>query len=140
MAPYFVYILDWPVHAVRKIEGAGTDACLATERGKLSKHGPFLGELHADGLDYRPVVWSCWGRPSTEARVAVRTLASAAARWRSLGDPRVLERHVCGIISSFIWRRAASMVHACVGWHAREDIRELLVPPSADDCESASAA
>ena len=114
-------------------EGAGSDACAATVKHKLAKYGPILRELDAEGFDYRPLVWTCWGRPDPEARVAVRTLACAAARRRGLGDPRVLERHASAIVGCFIWRRAAAMVHACVGWHAATDVQELLAPLEGSD-------
>ena len=106
--------------------GAGPDPCAATCARKVSKYSSILGELQEEGIDYRPLVWSCWGRPGGDAQQAVRTIAAAAARRRGLGNPVVLERHIRSLIGAQIWRRAANMVLAClpdastvVGCHQR---------------------
>ena len=43
--------------------GSGTDACAAMHAEKLGRYAAMLPELEAEGVVYRPVVWSCWGRP-----------------------------------------------------------------------------
>ena len=107
-------------------EGAGVDACQAAVEGKLKKYGGVLEELQEEGIRYLPTVWSCWGRPDSQATEVVRVLAAAAARRRGLGDPKFLERRTHAVIGTQIWRRAACMVHACLGRSAIEDVAALL--------------
>ena len=107
-------------------EGAGTDPCVATERTKLGKYSGILQELQDEGIQYRPLVWTCWGRPSGEAAAAVRTMAAAAARRRGLGDPSVLEARASAFIGVSIWRRAACMVLACIPYAPREVVDAAL--------------
>ena len=107
-------------------EGACADPCASTSARKMNKYGPFLDELKEAGIDYRPLVWSCWGRPGGDAQQAVRSIAAAAARRRGLGDPAPLERHIRGVISSQIWRRAACMVLACLPNAPAEEVRQLV--------------
>ena len=38
---------------------------------KLQDYGPYLAELAKDGVDYRPLVWTTWGRPHADAAAAV---------------------------------------------------------------------
>ena len=42
---------------------AGDDACVAMHEAKHGTYADVLGELADEGIDYRPLVWSCWGRP-----------------------------------------------------------------------------
>ena len=107
-------------------EGAGHDACFAMSSRKTEKYGSVLRELQEEGIDYKPVVWTCWGRPGGPAQAAVRELASAAARRRGIADPRILEKHLNAIIGCFIWKRAACMVLACLGRGAKEDSLEAF--------------
>ena len=118
--------------------GAGTDACVATTNKKMDKYKHVLHELHEEGLEYTPVVWSCWGRPGSAASSTVRQLACSAARRRGIADPSILERHVNAIIGCFIWKRVASMALACLGRRTREDVASLLQPSEdldSSDCD-----
>ena len=108
--------------------GAAADPCAATAARKVDKYGHVLEELREEGIDYRPLVWTCWGRPSGDAQQAMRTIAAAAARRRGLGDPAPLERHLRGSVGAQIWRRAACMVHACLPDAATEDVSRLIRP------------
>ena len=107
-------------------EGAGADACQAAADGKMKKYGEVLAELREEGIRYMPTVWSCWGRPDTQSVEAVRVLAGAAARRRGLGDPTTLVRRAHAVVGTQIWRRAACMVHACLGRTPVEDVDALL--------------
>ena len=111
---------------------------MAATKHKLEKYGPFLDELHSEGVDYAPVVWTCWGRPGTAATSAVRSLACAAARRHGIADPAVLENRANAIIGCFIWKRAASMALACLGHRVRADVQQLLLPEHDSDSEGES--
>ena len=106
--------------------GAGLDACAAASDRKYGKYQEYLAELREEGLEYLPVVWSCWGRPGSAASTTVRALACAAARRRGIPDPAVLEQHLNAIVGCFVWKRAACMALACLGRPAREDVAALL--------------
>ena len=106
--------------------GAGTDVCIAAEVGKAGKYAAVLEELRAEGYDYRPMVWTSWGRAGLGAQAIVRSLAAVAARRRGLADPRPLELRARALISAQVWRRAAAMVLACLQRAASADAEELL--------------
>ena len=38
---------------------------------ELNTHEEVLGELADEGIDYWPLVWSCWGRPHVDASAAI---------------------------------------------------------------------
>ena len=113
--------------------GAGTDACAAAEVRKRGKYQDVLVELREEGYDYRPLVWTCWGRPSLEAQAVVRSLASVAARRRGLADPKPLEMRARALIGARIWRRAAAMALACLRRTVAGDAEELLPADGWDD-------
>ena len=72
-------------------EGAGADACVSAAARKREHYSAVLEELEDEGVTYKPLVWTCWGRPSPDAQAALRALASVAARRLGLADPRALE-------------------------------------------------
>ena len=41
--------------------GSGVDASAAMHSEKLDRYREVLGELADEGIEYRPLVWSCWG-------------------------------------------------------------------------------
>ena len=106
--------------------GATDDPCVAAASRKVDKYRDVLEEMRDEGIGYRPLVWSCWGRPSSDAAQAVRSIAAAASRRRGLGDPAQLERHLCGVIGAQIWRRAACMVLACLPETPAVDVQRLV--------------
>ena len=92
---------------------AGDDACVSMVQKKMHDYGAYLDELAEDGIAYKPVVWTCWGRPHVDAVGAVRSMAQAAARRHGALRPRDLERRAGAAIGVQIWKRAARMVDAC---------------------------
>ena len=100
------------------------------------KYGEVLAELQEEGIRYLPTVWSCWGRPDTHSVEVVRVLAAAAARRRGLGDPAPLARRTHAVIGTQIWRRAACMVHACLGRTPAEDVDELMPLGPVDEVDT----
>ena len=116
--------------------GAGADACAAAIKRKRDKYSNILLELQREGYDYKPLVWSCWGRPDADASIALRTMASAAARRKGFAGSAQLEKRARALIGAHIWRRAARMVLACLRIGSSEDVAELL-PADADADSSA---
>ena len=106
--------------------GAGSDPCVASVAKKMRKYSSVLDELVEAGLDYRPVTWSCWGRPDAATSAVVRSMAVAAARRRGLASPAALACRTNALIGAQIWRRAAAMVLACQGASVPGDIDALL--------------
>ena len=106
--------------------GAGGGACAAAAVRRRDHYAAVLDELHEEGYDYRPLVWTCWGRPSPEAAGTLRTLAQVAARRKGLAEPAALEGRARALIGAHIWRRAAAMVLACMDRCRQEDVAELL--------------
>ena len=61
---------------------AGDDC---TESMRVRKRGVFsfhLEALGAEGVEYRPLVWSCWGREHPDTTAVLTSLARRAARRR----------------------------------------------------------
>ena len=113
--------------------GAGSDACAAAIRRKSGRYSVIIGELEEEGYDYRPLVWSCWGRPAGSASATLRCLATAAARRRGLGCGLHLEQRARALIGTHIWVRAARMVLACLHGPCKEDAVELLPAATIDE-------
>ena len=80
---------------------------------KLLNYAPYLDELKDDGVEYRPFVWSCWGRPHIDASSAVRSMSEAASRRHGAVKARDLERRASRAVFVQLWKRAARMVEAC---------------------------
>ena len=87
---------------------------------------PFSSELERGGIEYRPIVFSCFGRPHADAKQLIRSMAKRLARRRS-SEAAVEERRLAGRLGLQIWRRAARMVRRCL-------------PASADDVPEQSQA
>ena len=116
----------WTCAWLAQTGGAGGGACAAAAVRKRDHYAAVLDELHEEGYDYRPLVWTCWGRPSPEAAGTLRTLAQVAARRKGLAEPAALEGRARALIGAHIWRRAAAMVLACMDRCRQEDVAELL--------------
>ena len=108
---------------------AGSDACASMVQRKLNDYAHVLEELQADGVEYRAAVWSCWGRPHTDASTAVRSMAQAAARRHGAVRARDIERRACRALGVQLWKRAAQMVDACRPKLETEEA-DLVLPAS----------
>ena len=106
--------------------GAGINVCISAAARKSAHYKEVLEELRAEGYDYKPLIWTCWGRPSLDAQAAIRTLAAVAARRRGLSSPVPLETRARALIGAQIWRRAALMVLSCLLRSAASDAVDLL--------------
>ena len=61
--------------------GAGHDAAAAQVGAKVRRYARFLQGLAADGIAYRPLVWTAWGRPHDDAAAAVASAAVAICQF-----------------------------------------------------------
>ena len=111
--------------------GGGPDACIAMHAEKFRHYADVLPELAGEGIAYRPLIWSCWGRPHCDVGPALGSMAAAASRRRGGATPAVLARRVKGLIGIQLWRRAASMVASCIPSLPAGDAADLI--PAARD-------
>ena len=82
-------------------------------RRKVARIAPFASELEAGGIEYRPIVFSCYGRPHPDAQRLVQSLARRLARRRGT-EAHIEERRLAARIGLQIWRRAARMLRHCL--------------------------
>ena len=106
--------------------GSGPDACIAMHAEKLRHYRDVLPELADEGIVYRPLIWTCWGRPHCDVGPALASMAAAASRRRGGAPPAVLARRAKGLIGIQLWRRAASMVAACIPTIPADDAADLI--------------
>eukprot|EP00973_Karenia_brevis_P006652 903761-Karenia_brevis.AAC.1 len=84
---------------------------------KRARYAAYSAELDRAGIDYVPVVWSCWGRPHARTSAILREMAQRAACRRG-GDAKEILRRVQAQIGTELCRRAARMLRACWPRHA----------------------
>ena len=107
--------------------GAGDDCCAAMFDRKRNDYKRHLHELEVQqGIAYRPMVWSTWGRAHPEALQILTNLAIQAARRRGLRDHRLLLRRVRAAIGVQLMRRAVRMLHSCMP-HLEDAEAQLLL-------------
>jgi hypothetical protein len=109
--------------------GAGDDCTEAMRQRKLARMQPHAVELEASGVEYRPVTFSCYGRPHPDAVRLMQGLGRRLAR-RKGTEAHVETRHLAARIGVEIWRRAARMLRSCLPV-ASEDVaaqEDLLAP------------
>ena len=84
-------------------------------RRKRRDYDSYLHELEVEqGVAYRPMVWSAFGRAHPETQAMLTSLAIQAARRRGLRDHSLLLRRVRGAIGVALARRAVRMVLSCL--------------------------
>ena len=62
--------------------GAGADCTESMVSRKLEKYAPHMAALDRQNIDYRPLVFSCYGRLHPDTTATLRTLAKRVARRR----------------------------------------------------------
>ena len=90
-------------------------------RAMRARYCAALAQLRADGVEYVPVVFSCYGRPHPDASGVLEALAQAAARRVGCVDATSLLRRTRVAIGGQLWRRVAAMVRACLPAPRAED-------------------
>ena len=93
---------------------AGDDCTESMRLRKRKVYGRFLGALEAEGVEYRPMVWSCWGREHADTTAILTRLAQQAARRRGLASHASLLRQIRAHVGAALARRAAAMLRACM--------------------------
>ena len=72
-----------------------------------------LPALEAEGIEYRPLVWSCWGREHPDTTAVLTMLARHAARRRGLPSHKPLLQKTRAQVGAALARRSAAMLRAC---------------------------
>ena len=106
--------------------GSGDDCCAAMFRRKCQDYSQFEAELLLQGIVYRPMVFSAFGRAHPETQLILETLAVQAARRRGLQDHKLILRRTYAAIGVEIARRGARMVSACLPHLAEHEVSLLL--------------
>ena len=94
--------------------GAGDDCCESMRARKCNDYANYLPELQNNGVRYQPLTFSAYGRMHLETESVLLSLSLRAARRRGLRDHRPILKRACCAIGVQIWKRAASMVLACL--------------------------
>ena len=102
---------------------AGIDCCDSMFHSKVDKYRRHLDAQN--DFEYRPLVFSCYGRVHPEAISIFETLARTAARKHGVIDHKGLLARLYRNISVEIWRRAALMVYDCMP-KLQDDERDFL--------------
>lgn len=80
---------------------------------KLNRIAPFSSELEQGGVVYKPIVFSCFGRPHADTKKLIQSFARRLARRRG-SEAAVEERRLAARLGLQVWRRAARMVRRCL--------------------------
>ena len=72
-----------------------------------------LPELEAQGIKYRPMIWTCYGRPHADVISAMLRISKRAARRRGRTSERAVLTQLRLAVSVALARRAARMSLAC---------------------------
>lgn len=111
-SPGLVSALDVGV-ACPHAQHAGPDCLEAMQRRKQAKYREVAVQLEQQGVEYRPILWSCWGREHADTTAVLTQIARRAARRGGFPDYRLLLRRARGAIGAALARRAAAMLRAC---------------------------
>ena len=99
---------------------------------KQARMQPFAEELEAGGVEYRPITFSCYGRPHPDAVRLLQALGRRLAR-RKGTEAHIEVRRLAARISVEIWRRAAQMLRQCLPDTA-DDVAETGMEPICAEC------
>ena len=99
-------------HAAR----AGSDCCETMRWRKVRNYAEHDSALLEQGIQYTPIVWSCWGREHADTTRVLKRIARVVARRRG-GSHDVVLSSLRGAIGSILARRAAAMLGSCMPAH-----------------------
>ena len=74
---------------------------------------PYVSQLGDKGIDYRPITFSCYGRPHEHSMTFIREIAKRKSRRRGT-ERHIEERRIMNKVTQEIWRRGARMVRRCM--------------------------
>ena len=92
---------------------AGTDCCETMRRRKVRHYADHAGDLLEQGIQYIPIIWSCWGREHEDTTRVLRRIARVVARRRG-GSHDVVLTSLRDAIGAILARRAAAMLGSCM--------------------------
>ena len=92
---------------------------------------PFQTELDQAGVQYKPLIFSCYGRPHADSKKVISSLARRIARRSGKEESHVVERRLFTNVNLEIWRRSAKMIMACLPETAAEEAMQAE-PADAD--------
>ena len=113
MSPGWVSALD-VVIAAPGARNAGVDCTESMRIRKRGVYARYLGALEAEGVQYKPLTWSCWGREHPDTTATLTQLARQAAGRRGAASHAPLLRRARAQIGAALARRAAAMLRACL--------------------------
>ena len=87
---------------------------------KVNYYSPHLPDLHKQGIDYTPIVWSCFGRPHPEAKRVIHAIARATARRRGGTNTEEIYTRIMADINVDIWRRNVLQLRTC--WPSPDEL------------------
>jgi len=93
--------------------GAGADCTESMRQRKVGRMAPYGSELENGGIEYKPLTFSCFGRPHPDSRRVMQTFSRRLAR-RKGTEAHLEERELAARIGVEIWRRAARMLRQCL--------------------------
>jgi hypothetical protein len=93
---------------------AGSDCAETMRLKKRRTYAVRLPALESEGLEYRPVVWSCWGREHPDTTAVLLQLAKQGARRRGWASHVRLLQKARAQIGAALARRASGMLRACL--------------------------
>ena len=94
---------------------------------KQARLQPFRDELEAGGVEYKPITFSCYGRPHPDALRLMRAFGRRLAR-RKGTEEHCEVRHLASCVGVELWRRAARMVRQCLPEACEEEADETHQP------------
>ena len=104
---------------------AGDDAAESMLQEKLDYYGDHLDDLAQQGIVYKPMIFTAYGRRHPSATNMLNHAATTVARQRGYANAKGLRRHWERQLAAEIWRRAARMVKACLPtWRPSRDEEE----------------
>ena len=112
-SPGYVSALDIGVAAV-EARHAGSDCTEAMRLRKRAVYARHLPSLEAEGIEYRPLVWSCWGHEHPDTTAVLKALARQGARRRGLASHAELLRSTRALVGAALARRSAAMLRCCL--------------------------
>ena len=93
---------------------AGEDAAESMRRDKLDYYEDHIDDLAAQGIVFKPITLTAYGRRHPCATDMLHQAATTVARQRGCPNAMGLEKHWRRQLAAEIWRRAARMVRACL--------------------------
>ena len=82
--------------------------------GKARELRRYEAELRRAGIEYRPMIFSCFGRWHPEAASIAEYMARTAARRRGIEDPRLILRRAKRRVGVELMRRSVRLVRECL--------------------------